>query len=140
MRLLISLLTILLPLSASAQPPEGQDWWACQSVESAGLIWKDQRWNPSSFTYDERFILIAEGDGLQKESVAKAMGVSASRLQCFAPYGVTNCLSTIAAESFTFNPGSGEGAIGKIIGGAIHDRKKEYRDSLAVTPFECTKG
>ena len=138
MRLLIPLLTILLPLSASAQPPEGQDWWACQSVASAGLRWEDRQWKTTKFKHDERFILIAEGDGLQKESVAKAMGTSIDSIEC-RKWLVTFCISEASGESLGFMPDTGNGAITSIFGG-VQASGREIRDTVAVTPFECTKG
>jgi len=137
MRLLISLLAILLPLSASAQPPEGQDWWACQSVESAGLNWEYRQWKATTFNHDERFILIAEGDGLQKESVAKAMGSSVASIECSGWHG-TFCIDVVG-QSFGFMPDTGNGAMTSIFGG-VQASGREDRDSLIVTPFECTKG
>ena len=142
MRLLISLITILLPLSASAQPPEGQDWWACQSVESAGLNWEDRQWKTTRFKSNERFILIAEGDGLQKESVAKAMGTSTGAIECPEAMGLeffTYCIDEYMGTSFAFHSKNGQGTIATIFGG-VQSSDRDDRDSLTVMPFECTKG
>ena len=138
MRLLIYLLAILLPLSASAQPPEGQDWWACQSVESAGLDWENRQWKTTRFNHSDRFILIAEGDGLQKLSVAKAMGTSTDTIGCTEEV-FTYCIDEFLGKSFAFHSGNGQGTIANIFGG-VQSSDRDQRDSLTVTPFECTKG
>lgn len=141
MRLLIPFLTILLPLSASAQPPEGQDWWACQSLASAGLGWKDQQWKTEGYNHNERFILIAEGDGLSKESVVKAMGSSERSIECRVETVNTYCFNFGSGTSFGFNPNTRAGAIGQIFGGIhIFEPGTDYRDSMLVVPFECVQG
>ena len=64
MKKLIVLIICNLPLMGQAQPSEGQDWWACQSVASSGLTYEGGQWKPQNFAHNKRFILIGEGDGV----------------------------------------------------------------------------
>ena len=142
MKKLIALLAVALPLVGQAQPPEGKEWWACQSVESGGLIWENGRWRATLFNHDERFVLIAEGGGLTKASVAKAMDSPETALICSYEnvQGNTFCVSRWTGISFAFNPETGLGAMGGILGAIYEPSADGLRDSMSVTPFECAKG
>ena len=73
MKKLIALLAVTLPLVGQAEPPEGQDWWACQSVAAGGLIWEKPSWRATRFNHDFRFILIGVNNTITEASAAKAM-------------------------------------------------------------------
>ena len=65
MKSLIAIAALLASMSVCAQRPEGQDWWACQSVAAAGLIREDNRWKTAAFNHDARFTLI---DAMSQET------------------------------------------------------------------------
>ena len=144
MKKLIALLAIALPLVGQAQPPEGQDWWACQSVASSGLKYKSGEWQGTDFVHDARFVLIADGEkNLDTESAAKAMfvilepeDVTCTPADLFHTIG---CHSTNDAVpvSMHFDKKYGNGVIYFGDGGGKPSRTS---DSAVVTAFECAKG
>ena len=135
MKKLILLVVFTLPLMAQAQPPEGQDWWACQSIASAGLIYELGKWEATGFISEQKFILIADGDSLSTSSVLKA-GIEPKPKCRVSTLGKISCTDTLGG-SLLFNKALGRGAISQIYGGASDG---DTRDTLSVTPFECTKG
>ena len=142
MKKLVALLAVALPLMGQAQPPEGQDWWACQSVEYGGLKWENGKWKGTLFNHDKRFVLIAEDGGLKKSSVAKAMDAYPEELICSNQNvaGHIFCLSEWTGDSFGFDPQTGNGSIGGILGAVLEPSANGSRDTLGVTAFECAKG
>ena len=138
MKKLIALLAVALPLVGQAQPPEGQDWWACQSVAVGGLIWEKPSWRATRFIHDDRFILIGVNNTITEASAAKAM--TASDVRCgLANSGRTYCMSFSLGTALSFNPATGNGAIAEIIGGTGSGLAEE-RDTLSTMAFECAKG
>ena len=138
MKKLILLVAFTLPLMAQAQPPEGQDWWACQSVASSGLAYEGGQWKPANFSHNERFILIGEGAGVTKASAAKALGTPEGAVNCqLNPYGEFFCFTSLTGLSFGFSTKTENGAIGRILGGVADG---EERDTMHVLSFMCTKG
>ena len=137
MKKLILLVVFTLPLMAQAQPPEGQDWWACQSVESAGVRFKDGKWEITRFNHDERFVLIGDETNLVTlDSVGKVFGTSPEDINCEAWQNQVSCAS-IFGESFMFNIETARGCQVRLLGSTDADDK---RDSVYVEPFECIKG
>ena len=137
MKKLILLVVFTLPLMAQAQPPEGQDWWACQSVQNAGLIYQSGAWESVYFSDELKFVLIADVSSLTTESVYKA-GIT-TKAECRAnPFtlGTVSCTDISGGHLF-FDKRLGRGAISHIYGGAMDG---DVRDTLSVTPFECAKG
>lgn len=139
MKKLIALLAVNLPLAGQAQPPEGQDWWACQSVKAGGLSWENQQWNSATFAHSKRFILIADGDGLTPESIVKATGAIGSEFAECVDEGVGIYCITALGTSFGFNPATETGVITEIAGGVVGPMF-DTRDTVSVMPFECAKG
>lgn len=138
MKKFIALLAVTLPLMGQAQPSEGQDWWACQSVEVGGLIWEKPSWRATRFKHDDRFILIGGSNTITEASAAKAM--SAIDVRCrLADSGKTFCMSFTLGTALSFNPATGNGAIAEIIGGTGSSLSEE-RDTLSTMAFECAKG
>ena len=143
MKKLCLLLSLWLPLTSQSQPPEGQDWWACQSVARSGLTYENRKWQGSDFEHDKRFVLISDGENLDAESVAKAMFVSLKPedVICNPPLfkRSISCYSNTSAVavSLHFDRKYGNGAIHFGDGGG---KPGGYRDSLYVTAFECAKG
>ena len=136
MNTLIMLVALVLPLMVQAQPPQDRDWWACQSVEAGGLIWKTGQWSPSGFRHDMRFILISDGDNIAVESAAKAMDAAVS-----CSVSLTDNITCVGTSGTTlmFSKGTGNGAISELMGGVVSS-KAERRDTLSVVAFECVKG
>ena len=139
MKTIWTLIFLVTPWMAQAQPPEDKDWWACQSVENSGAIWEGGQWKPRTFKLNDRFILIGEGAGVTKASVTKVLGVKESDLECQPAilYGETYCFVWLTGTSFGFSAKTGNGAIGRIYGG-LDDGAK--RDTINVKAFECAKG
>jgi hypothetical protein len=137
MKKLIALLAFTLPLVGQAQPPEGQDWWACQSVKAGGLHWKNGQWKTTGFNHDDRFILISQGQSITLESAAKAMDVG--EVSCSVSYsGKVTCVGK-TGTTLMFSPETGNGGISELMG-AVGSSDDQYRDTLSVLAFECAKG
>ena len=139
MKKLILLIALTLPLMGQAQPPEGQDWWACQSVEAGGLIWKNGQWESTGFKHDDRFILIGDtGNIVTVESVGKIFGTKVEDIACVVGLrrDKVSCISEYG-ETFIFSRETNQGATGHIYG-AINAGND--RDTVTVQPFECAKG
>ena len=133
---------LLLPLSGYTQPPEGQDWWACQSVASSGLQHDDGEWRATDFEHDYRFILIAEDESLNRDSVAKAALPSSrgDNWSCNDFASSVTCYLDVGALLFSlsFDKTNGNGAMH--VGDGSVGAPGDYPDRLIVTAFECAKG
>ena len=84
MKKIWTLILLVTPFMSQAQPPEGQDWWACQSVQAAGLVWEGGNWVATGFEVSGRFLLVADGEGLTQHSVSRAMDVLPAALHSTA--------------------------------------------------------
>ena len=142
MKKLILLVVFTLPLMAQAQPSEGQDWWACQEVQAAGLAWEGGNWVATGFEVSKRFLLVADGEGLTQHSVSRAMDVNLDSVICTSDnaQGQTFCICKLTGKSLGFDRRTGMGAMGNIFGALWEPVQNDYRDSLDVAPFECVKG
>lgn len=134
MKKLIALLAVALPLVGQAQPSEGQDWWACQTVENAGLIYRSGKWESTYFSGELKFILISDGNSLTTESVYKA-GITVDA-ECRSDFDTVTCFD-MAGGQLIFDTTLAQGAISQIYGGL---QGGDDRDTLHVKPFECAKG
>ena len=134
MKKLIALLAVALPLMGQAQPPEGQDWWACQSVENAGLVYRSGKLESTYFSDEHKFILVADGNSLKKGSLPDLLEMG---VECRSNFFEAVVCSDELGGSLIFSPVTGQGAISTIFGGVMVGDKK---DTLHVTPFECAKG
>ena len=105
MKKLILLVAFTLPLMAQAQPPEGKDWWACQSVKAGGLHWNNGQWKSTGFHHDERFILIGDDENVVTlESVGKVFGTRPDQIVCRLIFHASrvSCISEFS-ETFVFD-------------------------------------
>lgn len=140
MKKLIALLAVTLPLVGQAQPPEGQDWWACQHVEAVGMRFDEGVTRPLFFEPDGPFVLVLSEDGksLTNETGANAMGrLSATCdpsdnliLTCTSPYYST----------LHFNKKLGYGAVVNMYGAVTKAVKPNPRNDSVLSYFECAKG
>ena len=139
MKKIWTLILLVTPFMSQAQPPEGQDWWACQSVAAAGLIREDNGWKTAAFNHDARFTLIADGDGLSTESAAMALDVlhDVGRVSCEVDGLDVFCVSNLVGTSLTFRQDTGRGAIAETLSGA---QRANSGTAVSVTAFECAKG
>ena len=137
MKKLILLVVFTLPLMGQAQPPEGQDWWACQSVESAGLHFEDGKWKLTWFNHDDRFILIGDETNLVTvDSVGKIFKTQPQYIECGVESSRVSCIS-VFGESFMFDIQTARGGTSNLTGSTVAGVR---RDTIDVTPFECAKG
>ena len=129
---------------ASSQPDK--DWWACQVVETAGLLWESNSWEVSKFEDSAPFVLVSDGKGLlSTRSVAKAIlgdDRAAQFFDCRTKEGdvLIYCSDVVVNSSLSFNPELGIGATSYIYGGVTLPGTENQRDAVAVTTFECVKG
>ena len=138
---LITALAILLSTSAVAQPDK--DWWACQYVESVGLIWENGQWERTGFKNRPPFVLMSDGNGLlTKESVAKMFSNTSpapSIVVCSSEItGHISCANPVGSSLF-FNPYTANGGYSYTYG-ASQAQTDEIKDTVSVSAFECTKG
>ena len=136
MKSLIAIAALLASMSVCAQPLEGEDWWACQSVAAAGLIREDNGWKPATFNHNARFTLIADGDGLLTESAAMALDVlhDVGRVSCEVDGEDIFCISNLVGTSLTFRQDTGRGAIAETLSGA---QRANSGTTVSITAFEC---
>ena len=135
-------LACLLSVSPFANSQPDKDWWACQFIESGGLIWKDRAWTSTKFTLKKPFVLVADGAGLLKlDSVANALGSDEMATTCTNKNvdGHIFCPSRWSGASFSFDPKTGTGGTARIPG-AFEDLSSSNRASLNISVFECAKG
>ena len=139
MKSLIAIAALLASMSVCAQRPEGQDWWACQSVAAAGLIREDTGWKTATFNHDARFTLIADGDGLSTESAAMALDVlhDVGRVSCEVDGEDIFCISNLVGTSLTFRQDTGRGAIAETLDAA---QRGNSGTAVSIIAFECAKG
>ena len=138
MKSLIAIAALLASMSVCAQRPEGQDWWACQSVAAAGLIREDNLWKTAAFNHDALFTLIADGDGLSTESAAMALDVlhDVGRVSCEVDGLDIFCISNLVGTSLTFRQDTGRGAIAETLSAA---QRANSGTAVSIISFECAK-
>ena len=141
MKKLIAIAAVLLSTAAVAQPDK--DWWACQVVHSSGMNWENNRWVTTTFKDDPPFVLMSDGNGsLTRESVLKAVdssGLPLGTIECrdWGYRGQVTCM-VVNGHSLSFNKETGKGGFSKTFGATTLNT--DYRDSVTVRAFECTKG
>ena len=140
MRKLIAIAAVLLSTTAVAQPDK--DWWACQAVHASGMYWENNRWVTTTFQKGPPFVLMSDGNGsLTTESAAKALRTTVvDGVTCIPdPYGRSrvNCFDLSGGTMF-FDSQAGKGGVSQMIGST--DTDTDYRDTVSVSAFECTKG
>lgn len=133
------LLTALLLVHGAAM---GQTF-ACQYTDSAGLDWKNGRWQTTRFHTRNPFFLKLNGSDLDKKTVAdffSSSGASMAELHC-QRHGVMkyyySCLDGYGSFMF-FDALTGKGGRSDIYGSAPMT-SPELQDSLTVAPFTCQK-
>ena len=136
---LVTALALLLSSTAIAQPDK--DWWACQYVAAAGMDWEDGKWSALKLAPKEPFILMSDGKGsLNKTALLKVFDLhSEDYITCITSTLGNRfvCVSDFA-KSLYFNTATSQGGV-SILFGAGSD-SPDYRDTVGVLAFECTKG
>lgn len=129
---------------ANSQPDK--DWWACQIVETAGLLWESNSWEVREFEDSAPFVLVSDGKGLlSTRSVAKVIlgdDGAAPFFDCRNKEGdvLIYCSDVVINSSLSFNPELGIGATSYIYGGVTLPDTENRRDMVVVATFECAKG
>ena len=138
---LIAVAAMVLSTAAVAQPDK--DWWACQVVHASGMKWENNRWVTTTFQEYPPFVLMSDGNGsLTKESVLEAVaaaGLHKSGVECkdWAFEGNVSCM-TVMGMLLYFSKETGRGGFIRMFGSTT--TATDYRDSVLVSAFECTKG
>ena len=140
MRKLIAVAAMVLSTTAVAQPDK--DWWACQVVHASGMNWENGQWVTGNLRPSAPFVLMSDGNGsLTKESVKKAFDstVVDAGVECkdWNYQGQVACM-VVNGKSLMFNKETGKGGISRMYGST--DTDTDYRDTVSVRAFECTKG
>ena len=131
---------VLLSTTAVAQPDK--DWWACQVVHAWGINWANNQWMTENLRPSAPFVLMSDGNGsLTKESVKKAFDstVVDSGVECkdWNYQGYVSCMDVGGAHLY-FSKETGKGGLSLMSGSTTTDT--DYRDTLSVEAFECSKG
>jgi hypothetical protein len=119
------------PVTAHAKEKEV---WACQSIEIAGLKWKNGNWSANSFTPQTLLLTI---DGVN--STWKSNDIE------FPATCVENRLYTSCSDSFfgaavlVLNKEDRIASYSDLLGGVTRPSNDGRRDSLHVGSYSCTK-
>lgn len=137
---LIAVAAMVLSTTAVAQPDK--DWWACQVVHTSGMQWENNRWVTRDVEDSPPFVLMSDGNGsLTKESVLKAVesDLPEQGVECkdWNFKGQVACM-VVNAQSLMFNKKTGKGGLSRMHGSTTTGT--DYRDTVSVKAFECTKG
>ena len=112
--------------------------FACQSLNAAGLIWKNSGWQTTEFHVQQPFVLVMQGDTLTRESVARALGHNdPERTECQKTneFGLISCADK-TGRRLIFNPVNAHGGIATLYGATLSDSP---RDTISVEAFTCQK-
>jgi len=119
---------------------------ACQTDRSAGLDWKNGRWETTSFVpLPDKFILVLTEDSLTPDSVIKVLDLTDPTKSIALGFGPTCkikptngrifCTSGyLNGTSLFFSPKTMKGAIARLFGGVDDEND---RDDIAVSAFTC---
>jgi hypothetical protein len=122
-------------LSAAAQTAT----YACQFVESSGMVWEKQRWKTTSFKLDRPFFLKSINSKLELESVAKALGrARVNSVLCHEPFEGAQVCSDFLGGSLMFDFGTMNGGIAKLLGTSLPTNDKE-KDTVHIDAYTCSK-
>lgn len=116
---------------------------ACQADESAGLDWKNGRWEVARFTpKPSKFILVQTGDSLTTESVAKIFSAvetpNSFMPSCRRDAGDDHVFCTDgynSGQALIFSFRTMKGSITNLFGGI--SANQQQRDSVSVATFTC---
>ena len=130
----ITLLIILSSVFFSAGAIAQNKPLACQSDATAGLKWKNGRWDTVTFN-GSKFILVQTKEGLTKESAAKALRTPVvSGVLCKDVNPEIFCTDRSGGYLW-FHPVNLKGGVSQLIGASMLGEKK---DTLSVSAFSCT--
>jgi hypothetical protein len=109
--------------------------YACQYLDSGGFNWKNGKWEITKFRTEAPFFLIYENEKIDTDSLEKAL--KAMMFKCENLGRNTYCISFLG-KSFVFDKETMSGGV-SILHGASMPNGGNYKDSIAVSPFTCTK-
>jgi hypothetical protein len=107
---------------------------ACLSDARAGLSWENGRWEVSSFV-SKKFILVQTKDGFTNESAAKALGASASNVQCRSSNFNEIICNDTSGGFLMYRTKNLKGGIAQLLGTTL---TSDERDTPTLTAFSCT--
>lgn len=107
---------------------------ACQEDASAGLNWKNGKWETKTFA-TEKFILIQTEDNLTRDSAAKALNNDyPNQVFCKSDNFRIGCQDGSGGNLY-FDTRTLKGGISQIFGSIFTGSR---RDSVTVSTFTCT--
>lgn len=112
--------------------------YACQYFASAGLNWENGKWVTSRFHTEQPFFLASENGALQKNTVAKFFNSLPESVFCHRPNSRSQTCSDTFGDVLTFSVESMNGTYATTFGGTQNSTDRN-KDSVAVSPFTCTK-
>ena len=130
----VALVSLFISLPAIAQ----NQTYACQHLKSAGLIWKKNYWEQTGFRVESPFFLKVDKGRLSKDSVSKAIGIPELFVECNGVEESMKFCFTPLGSSLIFDTKTMTGGISSLYGATLPD-KMEWKDSLSVSAFTCTK-
>ena len=137
MRTLSLILTICITVISGSVMAQN-DTYACQYIKTAGLSWKNGKWNSDSFINDDPFFLSAINNKLTSASVSKIF--DGTEVNCFEKVTVSDSqtCATRFAELLIFNFKTMNGGVSNIYGSQVQSNQQR-KDTLSVGAFTCTK-
>lgn len=124
------LLVSTLPRAAQAEAAT----YACKVDIAGGLKWESGRWKVRRL-FEEKFLLVMDGDTFTPESVAKAL--ASSPATCSVRTGGRISCMDARGGYLLFDPLTSRGGIAQLNGAT--DMRLNYRDTVSVEAFSCER-
>jgi hypothetical protein len=116
---------------------QAQTVLACQFTESGGYIYRNGRWQLTSFTLDKPFFIRLQADGVIDPSSLAGAGMTYN-IECSRPYShrpeFVRCAGNSDMMIFSTRTLAGSTS-------ALHGAASEggNRDTLSINPFTCQR-
>lgn len=128
---------LLIGLLLAGTAVQAQVVLACQFTESGGYIYRNGRWQLTSFTLDKPFFIRLQADGVIDPSSLAGAGMTYN-IECSRPYGHRPEFVRCAGNSdmMIFSTRTLAGSTSTIHGAASEGSN---RDTLSINPFSCQR-
>ena len=121
-------------LACSGAAAQEKEIWACQMEESTMLKWENNEWEVYGITpYNLLLTLNSDNTGSIDPSNDNEFSIECSE----ARLDRISCLDAPKFTHFLFFPDTGKLGVSALVGATVDDR--EYRDSVSVKVYNCTK-
>ena len=132
------LIATILLLFSSEVIVQAKKVWACQGTHSSGFSWETEEgysWESAMFNTNNIFVTL-DGSNSSFKKGELDRDFECAQENVFEPNHVY-CVDTRGSDLFRLNKETGQAALSSLYGATT--ASIDYRDSVAVNLYQCTK-